>query len=156
MKKDLFIQLDFDVEKVLNKPLMAHLATNCKEGPRSSPLWFLYEEKKLWLFGTEQDSFINRLHNDPNCALSIVDFDLAKGILLHVGVRGKATQQKINSEKLHRFVGKYLGYDTDQWNKWFVDNIVKPLNVMVEIECESIVAKDVSFFKTGPHLASEN
>jgi len=55
---------------------MAHLATSCAKGPRDSPLWFLYEDQRIWLFGTDEDSFINRLHDEPRCALSVVEFNL--------------------------------------------------------------------------------
>ncbi len=147
---------DFNIQNVLSKPLMLYLATVCEEGPRSSPLWFLYEDEKIWLFGTDKDSFIKRLRNDPRCALSVVDFNLKSGILLHVGIRGMATLQQVNPERLRRFVGKYLGYDTDSWNKWFIKNVVDPVDMMVEVKPKTIVAKDVSSFKTGPDLATGN
>ncbi len=81
---------EFDPMPILEKPLMLHLATNSEHGPRSSPLWFLYEEEKIWLFGISTDSFVQRLKQYSGCAFTIVDFDLDAGILLHVGVRGKA------------------------------------------------------------------
>jgi general stress protein 26 len=146
---------DFDEEKALQKPLMLHLATICDEGPRSSPLWFLYENKKIWLFGTANDSFIKRLKAEPKCALTVVDFDLNAGVLLHVGIRGFANLHKVDQKRLNRFVAKYIGEDTQSWNKWFIENIVKPLDVMIEVDSHSVVAKDVSFFKTGPNLASK-
>lgn len=145
---------DFDVNIVLKKPLMAHLATYCEDGPRDSPLWFIYEDEILWLFGTVQDSFIKRLKNDSRCALSIVDFELTNGVLRHVGIRGSADIKDICPNRLNRFVGKYLGNDSSSWNTWFVKNIVQPINQMVQINIQSIVAKDVSFFKTGPNLVT--
>lgn len=148
-------QHQFDPKIVLNEPLMIHLATTCEEGPRSSPLWFLYEGDKIWLFGTQNDSFIKRLEEESRCALSVVDFDLEKGVLLHVGIRGIAKSQSVDPNRLDRFVSKYLGANTKSWNDWFVKNIVVPLDVMIGVEIQSIVAKDVSFFKTGPDLASK-
>lgn len=148
-------QFQFDPKVVLDKPLILHLATTCEEGPRSSPLWFLYEENKIWLFGIHNDSFIKRLQDEPRCALSTVDFNLEKGVLLHVGIRGVATLHSVDQNRLERFVSKYLGANTKSWNDWFMQNIVQPLDVMVAIEMQSIVAKDVSFFKTGPNLASK-
>ena len=53
-----------------------------------------------------------------------------------------------------RFVSKYLGNDKQNWNAWFVANVVDPLDVMIKITPQLIVAKNVSFFKTGPDLAS--
>lgn len=146
-------QRDFDINIVLDKPLMAHLASQGDETPCSSPLWFIYEDNKIWLFGIDTDSFIKRLKNNPKCALSIVDFNLEQGILRHVGVRGIAKVGSIDKNRLNRFVGKYLGNKQDSWNEWFVDNVVNPINQMVEVIPDTIVSKDVSYFKTGPDLA---
>ncbi len=147
------IQKDFEIEDVLHKPLMAHLASVFEGAPRGSPLWFLYEDQKVWLFGIDTDSFIKRLQKDPACALTVVDFDVDGGVLRHVGIRGKAAVTSLDSARLKRFVGKYLGRDENEWNQWFVENIVDPLNQMVQVDPETVVAKDVSFFKTGPELA---
>lgn len=92
-----------------------------------------------------------RIKKDARIAVGIVDFDLQKGILKHVGIRGTAKTGAIDQNRLRRFVSKYLGENS---NSWFVDHIVNPLDVMVEITPKSIVTKDVSFFKTGPHLAT--
>ena len=134
---------------------MQLLAKRVQEVPLFGSFWFVYEENKIWLFGTLNDSFIRRLEDESRCSLSTVDFDLEKGVLLHVGIRGIATLQSVDQNRLERFVGKYLGANTKSWNDWFVQNIVAPLDVMVVIETQSIVAKDVSFFKTGPNLASK-
>ncbi len=146
----MFAQKDFEIDKVLNKPLMAHLSTVDIDEPRDSPVWFIWEESYLWIFGIDEDSFIKRLKKEPRCAVGVVDFDLEKGVLRHVGVRGTAHIGNIDNERLRRFVSKYLGNNRENWNKWFVTNIVDPLNVMVQITPKSVVAKDVSFFKTGP------
>lgn len=151
----MFSQKDFELDIVLRKPLMAHLSTTDKGEPRDSPVWFIWEESCLWLFGTAEDSFIKRLKVEPRCAIGIVDFDLQMGILRHVGVRGTAHLDSVELERLLRFVSKYLGSNSDKWNKWFVSNIVDPINVMVQITPKSIVAKDVSYFKTGPTLDTE-
>ncbi len=144
---------DFDINTVLRKPLMAHLSTTTNGEPRDSPVWFIWEEECIWIFGTSKDSFVKRLKQEPRYALGVVDFDLDKGILRHVGVRGTAQVGKVDHNRLYRFVSKYLGKDKEKWNEWFVKNIVDPLDVMVQITPKSIVAKDVSFFKTGPELA---
>ena len=147
------IQTDFKIEDVLCKPLMIHLSSIVKGEPRSSPLWFLYEDQKIWLFGTKKDSFIKRLKKYPKCALSITDFSLERGVLKHVGIRGESSVLDLDSDRLERFVSKYLGNDPKNWNKWFVDHVVNPLDQMVVVILKTTVAKDVSFFKTGPDLA---
>lgn len=102
-----------------------------------------------------KDSFVRRLKQEPRCALGVVDFDLDKGVLRHVGIRGSSHLEVVDHDRLFRFVSKYLGKDRENWNEWFVNNIVEPLDVMVRITPKSMVAKDVSFFKTGPGLADE-
>ena len=149
----MYAQKDFEIDTVLNKPLMAHLSTTDRGDPRDSPVWFVWEDSCLWIFGTSEDSFINRLRQEPRCAVGVVDFDLDVGVLKHVGIRGTAQLGDIDTERLKRFVSKYLGEDSRQWNEWFVANIVDPLDVMVQITPRSIVTKDVSLFKTGPDLA---
>lgn len=150
----IFGQKDFDIDTVLSKPLMAHLSTLEKGEPRDSPVWFIWEESYLWIFGTDKDSFIKRLKQEPRCAIGIVDFNLQNGLLKHVGIRGTAQINHLDPNRLRRFVSKYLGNNSDNWNKWFITHIVNPLNVMVQMTPISVVAKDVSFFKTGPDLAS--
>ena len=141
------IQNDFEASTVLCKPLMAHLATVEEGAPRSSPLWFVFENDAIWLFGTREDSFIKRLIAEPRCALSIVDFDLEQGVLLHVGIRGNATVSDVDHSRLKEFVSKYLGADSEAWNKWFVQNVVNPIDRMVMVKAETVVAKDVSYFQ---------
>lgn len=147
------MRCDFNVSDVLNKPLMAHLSTTDKGEPRDSPVWFLWEDDCIWVFGTDKDSFVQRLSKDPRCAVGVVDFDLDKGILKHVGVRGLATINMVDKGRLNRFVAKYLGSDISARNDWFMTNVVLPLNAMVKVIPNSVVAKNVSFFKTGPGLA---
>ncbi len=150
----IFAQKDFEIEDVLCKPLMAHLSTVDDGAPRDSPIWFLWEDSCLWIFETSKDSFVKRLQAEPKCAAGIVEYDLEKGILKHVGIRGKAFLASCNRDRLMRFVTKYLGEDKQNWNPWFVENVVDPLDVMIKVVPESIVAKNVSFFKTGLDLAS--
>jgi general stress protein 26 len=112
----IFAQQDFEIQEVLSKPLMAHLSTVEDGEPRDSPVWFLWEEPTLWIFGTFKDSFVKRLQAEPKCAVGIVEYDLEKGILKHVGVRGIASVSSCNKDRLMRFVAKYLGEDKQNWN----------------------------------------
>lgn len=149
----MFAQKDFEIDEVLSKPLIAHLSTIDKNEPRNSPVWFIWEESCIWIFGKSEESFIKRLKTHPNCAIGIVDFNLEKGILKHVSIRGTTNIVEIDAKRLHRFVSKYLGKDNMKWNKWFITNIVDPLDTMLIITPKTIVTKDVSFFKTGAGLA---
>lgn len=75
----MFAQKDFEIEDVLCKPLMAHLSTVDDGAPRDSPVWFLWEDSCLWIFGTSKDSFVKRLQVEPKCAARIVEYDRKRG-----------------------------------------------------------------------------
>src|SRR5262245_23426101 len=134
----MFAQKDFEIEDVLYKPLTAHLSTVDDGAPRDSPVWFLWEDSCLLIFGTSKDSFVRRLHAEPKCAVGIVEYDLEKGILKHVGIRGTASIASCDKDRLMRFVAKYLGQDKQNWNPWFIENIVNPLDIMIRVVPESI------------------
>lgn len=144
--------MDFDPSELLAKPLMAYLATGSPEGPRCSPVWYLWEDSAIWLIGSEEDSFPKRLRTEPRCAVSIVDFDVTSGILRHIGIRGHADVCSIDPDRLRRLLARYLGHD--DWNNWFKANVVDPLDLMIKITPASIIARDMSYFKTGPDFAS--
>ena len=130
----IFAQKDFEIEDVLSKPLMAHLSTVENGAPRDSPVWFIWEDSFLWIFGTSKDSFVRRLQSEPKCAAGIVEYDLGKGILKHVGIRGIASLTSCDKERLMRFVVKYLGTDEQNHNSWFIENVVDPLDAMIRID----------------------
>ena len=144
---------DFDFDVVLLKPLMAHLATGSPDGPRESPVWFLWEAGAIWLIGTSRDSFARRLRAEPRCAIGIVDFDAARGVLRHVGVRGTAEIGAMDNARRGRLLSRYLGPAPEAWNPWFIEHVVAPLDLMIRVTPQSIVAKNASFFLTGPDLA---
>jgi hypothetical protein len=132
---------------------MAHLASSSSGEPRDSPLWFLWEDHAIWLTGNSRDSFPKRLRSQPLCAIGVVSFDVSKGVLRHVGIRGVARVHDMDRDRLERLVSRYLGADRSQWNPWFVERIVAPLDLMIEVSPTSVVARDMSYFKTGPALA---
>lgn len=151
------MQQDFPPERVLTQPLMADLASAAPEGPRHSPLWFLWEEGAVFLVGATDDSFIQRLQAEPRCALGVVEFDNAAGVLLHVGLRGRAEVGSMEPARFRRLLAKYLGPDPATWNPWFIREIARiddPEGRMVRVTPDTIVCKDVSYFRTGPDLAS--
>jgi hypothetical protein len=137
----------FDIDEFLGRPLIAHLATTSADGPRESPLWFLWEEGAIWLIGTSQDSFPKRIRDESRCAVGIVDFDLAAGLLRHVGMRGTATVEPLDSERLVRLLGRYLGTDQAMWNRRFREMVIEGLDLMIRFEPHSVVVRDQSYFK---------
>jgi hypothetical protein len=140
---------DFDIDEFLRRPLFAHLATASEDGPRESPVWFLWEEGAIWLIGNSRDSFPNRIRRDGRCAIGIVDFDLRRGFLQHVGLRGVAAAVPLDRGRLYRLLRRYLGDDEAAWNPWFRANVIDGLDLMVRFEPTSIVARDQSYFASA-------
>ncbi|MEO0388660.1 MAG: pyridoxamine 5'-phosphate oxidase family protein [Pseudomonadota bacterium] len=146
----------FDPETILSRPLMANLATISDAGPRNAPVWFIWEDATFWTLGGRTGSSVRRLEADPRCAVEIVDFDNAAGILLHIGLRGSARVEAMDPARFRRLLAKYLGPDATSWNPWFIENIAAiddPDGRMIRLVPETIFTNNVSFFRTGPDLA---
>jgi len=145
------VDTDFDVDDFLQQPLVAHLATASADGPRESPVWFLWEDQAMWLVGNERDSFPKRLRVDRRCAIGLVDFDVQRGVLKHVGIRGVATVLPLDRFRLHRLLHRYLGENEAMWNPRFRASVIDRLTLMVRIKPASVVARDQSYFaSTSP------
>jgi hypothetical protein len=98
----------FDLDEFLARPLLAHVATASEEGPRDSPLWFLWEEQSLWLIAEiGYNTFQERIDRDPRVAVGIVDFDPRAGTLQHVGIRGTARVEPWNEGRAARMLARY-------------------------------------------------
>lgn len=99
-----------DIDEFLSRPLFGHLATASEEGPRDSPVWFLWEEAALWIIGSRAtDSFPRRIEGEPRCAVGVVEFDGSTGLVHHVGLRGRATVEPFAAERARRLLIRYLG-----------------------------------------------
>lgn len=142
-----------DVDAFLQRPLMAHLATSSPEGPRDSPLWFLWEDGAVWLVGNRRDSFPRRIAADARCAVGVVDLDLPSGRLQHVGMRGTAEVVALDPARLHRFLARYLGDDEATWDRAFREQVVDHLDLVVRFVPTSVVARDLSYFASQPPSA---
>lgn len=137
---------DFDIDDFLARPMFAHLATLSEDGPRESPVWFLWEDGAIWLIGNTRDSFPKRIQADGRCAIGIVDFDLQRSFLQHVGFRGMATLVPLDRGRLFRLLRRYLGNDESTWNPWFRVHVIDELDLMVRFEPTSTVVRDQSYF----------
>jgi hypothetical protein len=146
----------FDPAVLLDRPLMANLATIGADGPRNAPVWFVWEDDALWMLGSEGASSVRRIGADPRCAVEIVDFRNADGILLHLGFRGRASIEPICPARFRRLLARYLGPDETQWNAWFIDRIARiedPAGRFIRLAPEATFTNNVSYFRTGPDLA---
>lgn len=149
-------QQDFDPEILFTRPLMAHLATSGAGGAAfGSPVWFLWEEGAFWTIGDLSSSFLKRLAVQPVCAVTITEFDTEEGILLHLGLRGRAEILPMDAARFQRLLARYLGPDPTTWNPWFIDNIAAiddPDGRLIRIAPDHLVTKNVSYFRTGPNI----
>ena len=147
----------FDPQAVLKLPLMANLATVAEDGsPRNAPVWFQWEDGALWMPGSEQSASVKRIMHDPRVAVEIVQFDDTGGILRHLGFRGQATVEPMSAALFRRLLTRYLGPE-DGWNPWFIEKIARiedPSGRLIRLDPETTFTNDVSFFRTGPDLAT--
>lgn len=133
----------------LERPLFAHLATASEDGPRSSPVWFLWADA-LWVIGNDRtDTFPERIRKDSRCAVSIVDFDAETGSVEHVGMRGRATVRPFEAERARTLLRRYLGDDETRWDGRFRATLTDPENVFVTFVPETVVVRDVSYSVVG-------
>lgn len=147
---------EFDPNDILHLPLIANLATTCEDGPRNAPVWFIWEERMLWMLGDARGSSVKRLHKDPRCAVEVVHYQNETGVLLHLGFRGHASIEPCCPDRFGRLLEKYLGNDRTQWNDWFIQTIARiddPQGRMIRLRPESTFTNNVSYFRTGPDLA---
>jgi hypothetical protein len=146
----------FDPDLVLAMPLMANLATVSDDGPRNAPVWYLWEDGSLWMLGNASGSSVQRLLRDPRCAVEIVHYDNAGGVLAHLGLRGRATVEAMSPLRFRRLLAKYLGPEEADWNAWFVRTIARiddPEGRFIRLAPESVFTNNVSHFRSGPDLA---
>jgi hypothetical protein len=137
---------------LLSRPLFAHLATASDDGPRESPVWFLWEEGALWVIGNYRtDTFPKRVEREPRCAVGIVDFDPATGLVQHVGLRGRARLSPHDPARMGRLLGRYMG-EREAWDTRFVEILDDEDYVFIRFEPETAVVRDQSYElrKGGP------
>jgi nitroimidazol reductase NimA-like FMN-containing flavoprotein (pyridoxamine 5'-phosphate oxidase superfamily) len=133
------------IEKILARPLFAHLATASKRGPRESPVWFLWEGGALWIIGNyKTDSFPSRIEREPRCAFGIFDFDISAGVVRHVGFRGRAHLEPHDSDRMRRLLSRYMG-EPELWDSRFIEILDETDYIFVRFEPETVVARDQSY-----------
>jgi hypothetical protein len=140
---------------LLSRPLFAHLATASEDGPRESPVWFLWEEGALWIIGNYRtDTFPRRVEREPRCAVGVVEFDAATGLVRHAGFRGRARLAPHDPARMERLLGRYMG-GRDAWDARFVEILDDEDYVFVRFEPETVVVRDQSYelkrFARTPH-----
>lgn len=133
------------LEDILSRPLFAHLSTADENGPRESPLWFLWDEGSIWMLGSYQsNSFTKRIETEPRCAIGIVDFNVETGLVHHVGLRGKAVLEAQQEDRVRKLLSKYMG-DFERWDPRF-HGVLGDLDwLFVRFNPETVVVRDQSY-----------
>lgn len=140
--------LGASIEAFLSRPLFGHLATRAPEGPRESPVWYLWEDETAWILGdAATDTFPERVERKPTCALGVVDFDAERGLVQHVGIRGEGSVEPFDTERAERLLARYLGPDRRDWDPRFSEYVADPTEtaLLVRVEPETVVARDQSY-----------
>lgn len=143
---------DFDGEsarrlmkEILSRPLFAHLATTSEQDARESPVWFLWEDKTLWMIGNYRtDSFPKRIEREPRCAVGIVDFDASTGLVQHVGFRGRAYLDAHDAQRMKRLLSRYMG-EQERWDPRFIEILDDTDYIFIRFEPETAVVRDQSY-----------
>ncbi|MCY4732018.1 pyridoxamine 5'-phosphate oxidase family protein [Natronomonas gomsonensis] len=140
--------LGVDIGAFLARPLFGHLATQATGGPRESPVWYLWEDDAAWILGdAATDTFPARIEETPACSLGVVDFDAERGLVQHVGLRGRGTVEPFDRELAERLLARYLGPDSTDWDPRFSGYVADPTEtaLLVRIEPKTVVARDQSY-----------
>ncbi len=133
------------IDDLLSRPLFAHLATDSEDGPRESPVWFLWEAGALWIIGNYRtDSFPKRIEREPRSAVGIVDFNPATGLVQHVGFRGRAGLEAHDPERMKRLLSRYMG-GVERWDARFVEILDDADYIFIRFEPETAVIRDQSY-----------
>jgi hypothetical protein len=140
--------LGASLEAFLSRPLFGHLATRAPEGPRESPVWYLWEDEAAWILGdVATDTFPSPIAREPACALGVVDYDAERGLVQHVGVRGKGSVEPFDPDLAERLLARYLGPDRDDWDPRFSEYVADPTEtaLLVRVDPGTVVARDQSY-----------
>lgn len=81
------------------------------------PVWFIWDDAAFCVLGDKSGSSVKRISENPECAVDIIYFDVAKGVLLHLGLHGRAVVEKSGPLRFRQLTGKYLGDGHLKWNE---------------------------------------
>lgn len=144
--------LEESIDDVLQLPLYCFVATLSKEGdPRVSPLWYHWEEQRMWIIADLQKTYTSRIQANPATAIAVVDFDPYEARVRHIGMRGISTLEPLDDNLMQRKLTRYLGPNEDEWDPMFHD-LDKDRWRFIKFEPKTIVARNQSY---KPSLSAE-
>ncbi|MFC7058039.1 pyridoxamine 5'-phosphate oxidase family protein [Halovenus salina] len=137
--------LDTALDSFLDRPLFCFLGQVADGEPRISPLWYLWEDERVWIIGdTVGKSYMKRVERNSETAVAIVDFDVTTGRVEHVGMRGHATVSSLTDNRVFRLLRRYLGEEPAEWDPRFAELDGERWS-FIEFTPDTVVARDQSF-----------
>jgi hypothetical protein len=100
------IDADFDVDRFLDRPLVAHVAA---AGPSVRPVWFLWEEGAFWWLTDGWARLPSILKADPHVALVVDTCELESGTVHLLTAEGDAEIYQLDAGRARRMLHRYLG-----------------------------------------------
>ena len=137
--------LEVALDEFLARRLFCVLARRSGEGPRLSPLWFLWEDGAIRNVVQSGDrSYPRRVREYPKTAVAVVDFDPGTGRVEHVGMRSEATLLPYGHSRADRLFEKYLGDERRERPETFLGLDADDYR-LVRVVPETVVARDQSY-----------
>lgn len=144
--------LEVPIDTVLELPLFCYLATISEEGdPRVSPLWYHWEDEKMWILGDVEKTYTTRIERHPRTAVAVMDFDPHEARVRHIGMRGVSTLEPLDGDIAERKLTRYLGENKEKWDPMF-HNLDPDRWRFIKFDPETVVARNQSYI---PSLPSE-
>lgn len=138
------------LDEVLSLPLFCFVGTVSRDGePRVSPLWYLWEEERMWILADRTKTYYTRLQRQPKTAIAVVDFDPVDARVRHIGMRGTSELVDVEPDRVKRKLTRYLGGDEDQWDPMFHDLDTDRWKFLA-FTPETIVARNQSYQPSLP------
>src|SRR5690625_8007669 len=96
---------DFDPSELLDRPLVAHVATS---RPRVRPVWFLYEQDHLWWLTGPWSTQASEIADNPRVSFVVDTCDLTSGEVRQVVAHGDAEEMPWDADRVRRKLARYL------------------------------------------------
>lgn len=140
--------LEEPIDDVLDLPLFCFLSTVSADGdPRVSPLWFLWEDERMWMLGDIEKTYTSRVQSHPTTAIAVMDFNAIDARVRHIGMRGESGLVEIDDGRVERKLTKYLGENSDAWDPMFSDIDPKRWK-FIKFTPDTVVARDQSYMSS--------
>lgn len=134
---------DFDPTGLLDRPLVAHLAT---ARPRVRPIWFLYEQGWLWWLTGPWSTLADELAIDPRVSLVVDTCDLVTGDVRQVVAHGDAELLPLDVDRARRKLARYLGPDESAWDRTFRETLDGSDGArFARLQPDRLIARDLSY-----------